>query len=346
VAGLASLAAFCWAHWPLFGASLQPLTSKFPITFVSPQSVTFPTTNVGNVSTRSFTIQNTGTAKLVGSVGSLTKPFSVIKGGGAFTLNPKKTLKVTVEFAPKAAGMVSGVLRIKGNDKLHGATLNLTGTGKGKAAPKGPKLTLFSLPHAQVGQPYSQLVGNTTGGTPPYAYTVETGSGFPPIGIHLDGSGTLTGTPSIAGTYTFGVTVTDLTGAESSKTATLVVDPSLTGTWEGAWAWSGPGSNGCDFDDGGSFSMTITQTGNSISGSTSAGGVQTRDGNCDLISTDSDSGTISGTVSGTAVNFSFSFTGSYATADFTGTATISNNTLTATFVRGTGGSGTFTVTEQ
>jgi hypothetical protein len=93
--------------------------------------------------------------------------------------------------------------------------------------------------------------------------------------------------------------------------------------------------------------MELTQTGTSFSGATSGDGIQ--DVNCrtcEVISTDGGSGTISGTMSGTTLNLSFDLGNEHGTLSFTGTATFDNNTITASFVRTTGGSGSFTVTKQ
>ena len=121
----------------------------------------------------------------------------------------------------------------------------------------------------------------------------------------------------------------------------------LTGTWIGTWAWSGPGSNGCMFNDGGNFSMTLTQTGTSYSGSTYGEGIETRDAanGCVLVSVDPGTGTMSGSISGTSLNFSFDLD---VLEFINGTATLDNNTntITATFVRTTGGSGSFTATRR
>jgi hypothetical protein len=120
----------------------------------------------------------------------------------------------------------------------------------------------------------------------------------------------------------------------------------LTGTWVGTWNWSGPGSNGCTFSDGGAFSMTLTQTGTTFSGTTSAAGVQLRDAStCAVTSTDAATGTSSGTISGTTLNLSFTLV-DVLTLNFSGTATLNNSTLTASFARDTGGSGSFTLTRQ
>jgi len=132
--------------------------------------------------------------------------------------------------------------------------------------------------------------------------------------------------------------------ANKTVTATFGTAP-FAGTWVGTWAWSGPGNNACIFNNGGVFSMTLTQTGSSISGSTSAAGVQTRlDSTCELVSTDTRTGTASGTTSGTTWNLAFELNGGQLV--FSGTATLNNNTLTASFVRSTGGTGSFTLNRQ
>jgi hypothetical protein len=111
-----------------------------------------------------------------------------------------------------------------------------------------PTLLLFQpLPHGQVGQFYDQLVGQGTNGTPPYYFSLQTGSGFPPIGIIMDVNGNLSGTPSVAGTYNFGVCVVDLVGAQDCETATLIIDPAYqlniveTGTGSGTVTANPPG---------------------------------------------------------------------------------------------------------
>lgn len=132
--------------------------------------------------------------------------------------------------------------------------------------------------------------------------------------------------------------------ANKTVTATFNV-AAIAGNWAGTWAWSGPGSFGCTFNNGGAFSMALTQTGSSVSGSTTAAGVQTRlEGTCALLSTTTETGTASGTISGTTWTMAFVLAGGQLS--FSGTATLNNNTLTGTFVRSTGGTGSFTLTRQ
>jgi len=69
------------------------------------------------------------------------------------------------------------------------------------------KVTTTSLPAATGGSRYTATLA-ASGGEPPYSWSVTAGS-LPP-GLHLDSStGMISGTPDVAGTYDFTVTVTD-----------------------------------------------------------------------------------------------------------------------------------------
>lgn len=247
-----------------------------------------------------------------------------------------------------------------------GTALDLNGYLTGKAAQAGSynfKVCVIDLVGAKDCQMTSVTVNE---GTTLNVTKAGSGSGTvtsSPAGISCgatcsgsfasDASVTLTATPASGSTFTGWSGACAGTGAcvvsmNTSRAVTATFDsaPPLTGTWTGSWAWSGPGANGCLFSDGGSFSMTLTQTGSSFSGTTSASGIQTRDNaTCALLSTDAGSGTASGTISGKTLNLSFDLV-DIATLSFTGTGTLNDNTLTATFVRSTGGSGSFTLTRQ
>lgn len=79
-----------------------------------------------------------------------------------------------------------------------------------------------TLPNAQVGTTYSASLLTLTGlsgGVPPYTWTLSSGS--LPVGLSLSSNGLVSGTPSGAGSSTFGFTVTDSSGtalAVKSKT--------------------------------------------------------------------------------------------------------------------------------
>jgi large repetitive protein len=79
------------------------------------------------------------------------------------------------------------------------------------------------LPEATVNVPFSRtLIAN--GGRPDYVWVIE--SGALPSGLSLSQSGTISGTPTTAGTNNFAVRVTDSGGGSATKNLTLVVKPS------------------------------------------------------------------------------------------------------------------------
>ena len=73
-----------------------------------------------------------------------------------------------------------------------------------------------------VGVAYSQSIASASGGTAPYTYALASGS--LPAGLTLSSSGTLSGTPTAAGTFNFTITATDSstgTGPFSATSGTL-----------------------------------------------------------------------------------------------------------------------------
>jgi hypothetical protein len=90
-----------------------------------------------------------------------------------------------------------------------------------------PTLTLAptTLPGGAAGTAYSQAI-TATGGNAPYAFTVSAGA--LPAGLTLSAAGVLSGTPTVAGTFNFTVSVTDGTSGTAgtaSQAYTLVLTP-------------------------------------------------------------------------------------------------------------------------
>ncbi|MBJ7438570.1 MAG: putative Ig domain-containing protein [Sphingopyxis sp.] len=82
-----------------------------------------------------------------------------------------------------------------------------------------------NLPTLTAGTPFSQTL-SSTGGTGPYTYSLA--SGTFPLGLTLNGSGVLSGTPTQRGLYSFSVRSEDSTGAFSVKSYSgSVQNPSL-----------------------------------------------------------------------------------------------------------------------
>jgi Tfp pilus assembly protein PilV len=86
-----------------------------------------------------------------------------------------------------------------------------------------PGIATGSLPNGEQNQPYSFTL-TPTPGTPPYTWSSGNGSNALPPGLVLNTStGVISGTPTTVGSYNTKITVTDATGASSSKTYTFVI---------------------------------------------------------------------------------------------------------------------------
>jgi hypothetical protein len=83
--------------------------------------------------------------------------------------------------------------------------------------------TPIVLPNAQQGTAYIASLANLAqlaGGVPPYTWTLSSGS--LPAGLSLSSSGLVTGTPSGAGSSSFGFTVTDSSGLAFNFTSPVL----------------------------------------------------------------------------------------------------------------------------
>jgi len=106
---------------------------------VAPGSLNFGDVYVGQSASQTITItnQSSSAAALTGSVGTLSPPFSVVIGGGAFNLNPGQSVTITVQFSPTTAGAASASLFITHNatNQSTPAMVALSGIGISANAP-------------------------------------------------------------------------------------------------------------------------------------------------------------------------------------------------------------------
>ncbi|MBI5281168.1 MAG: putative Ig domain-containing protein [Candidatus Solibacter usitatus] len=89
-----------------------------------------------------------------------------------------------------------------------------------------PALTITSatLPAGIINTAYSQALG-ATGGTQPYTWAVTSGA-LPP-GLTLAANGTIAGTPSTPGTFSFTVRASDSVGAQATRQLSLTISGGL-----------------------------------------------------------------------------------------------------------------------
>ena len=102
---------------------------------ILPPSWDYGIVNVGIVSDKDFIVQNTGTSTLNVSTTSLTganpDQFSILSGGGSFSLPSGGTRTVTVRFGPTSGGAKSSLLRFTSDDPDENPKdVTLAGTGQ------------------------------------------------------------------------------------------------------------------------------------------------------------------------------------------------------------------------
>src|SRR5581483_87742 len=80
-------------------------------------------------------------------------------------------------------------------------------------------------PQATVSAPYN-VSFTATGGTPPYTFGISAGT-LPP-GLSLGAGGTLSGTPTVSGSFPFDIKAADAAACVQTASYTLIVNPAPT----------------------------------------------------------------------------------------------------------------------
>ncbi len=127
-------------------------------------------------------------------------------------------------------GTLSGTATVEGSFNFTVTATDagsFTGNQAYSLTVAGPNLVLpaSSLPAGTAGQAYSASITPATGGTAPYSYALTAGA--LPTGVVVDvATGALSGTPTVAGTFNFTLTVSDSTpspAAQASRSYTLTI---------------------------------------------------------------------------------------------------------------------------
>jgi hypothetical protein len=128
----------------------------------------------------------------------------------------------------RTAGSISGRVRQPDTDgkeilvkKIAVLTLLLLSLGSYAAATCFVDFITESLPSFTVGVPANFQI-DVCCGTPPYTFTIYSGS-FPP-GMSMSSSGKITGTPTTVGFYTVCITLTDSVGCHTTRCYEIYVE--------------------------------------------------------------------------------------------------------------------------
>ncbi|MDX2042070.1 MAG: putative Ig domain-containing protein [Acidobacteriota bacterium] len=126
------------------------------------------------------------------------------------------TTGVLTGTPPAAGGYSFGVKATDANGCSNIKTITVTATC--------PTITInpTTLPAGTVGATYSQVF-SASGGTAPYLFGTQA-SALPP-GLTLNTNGTLSGTPTTAGSYSFIIRGNDANGCFGERSYTLVINP-------------------------------------------------------------------------------------------------------------------------
>jgi hypothetical protein len=194
--------------------------------------------DIGAFESRGFTLSITGGNNQQGITGTtLASPLSVqvasafgepVQGGQVTFSAPTSGATATFPdgtVALDANGKAS--LSVLANSTTGGYTVTATTTG---AAPVNFSLTNVAplslpaaLPGGTYGSAYSQTLMASGGAGGPYSFALTAGA--LPTGLNMASDGTLSGTATAAGSFTYTVTATDSGGLTGSQSYTLTIDP-------------------------------------------------------------------------------------------------------------------------
>lgn len=186
------------------GATSTPIA----VTLVPPTGLIFQTLSSINT-TSAYTITATPSLAVGDQLEAAGNSTGTAAAPAGLTLNADATFT----FASGNTPTNFYVRAYDGTNKVWGAwalqTVTVTVT-----------LSPTTLPAATAGTAYSQTL-TASGGTSPYTFSVT--SGALPAGLSLSSGGVLSGTPTVAGSFSFTVTATDSASHTGSQAYTLTV---------------------------------------------------------------------------------------------------------------------------
>jgi uncharacterized protein (TIGR03437 family) len=206
-------------------------------------TITVPTLSITTTTLPNAVLNQSYSASVTAAGGSGSYTFS--QQGG--TLPPGITLASSgvLSGTPTAAGSYSFTVRAQ-DSSLASVQSTLTINVNNVS---GFAITTTSLPNGQVNVTYSTGL-TVSGGTPPYSFSLLSGS--LPNGLVLNSNGVISGTPTANGTSTFTVRVTDSGTNSTQSSFTLTIAANVL---------SIVNSGLLNAQSGSSYSATISATG-------------------------------------------------------------------------------------
>lgn len=167
---------------PLTGSGVTPGTLS-----ANPTSLSFGTVQVGNSSTLSETITNTGGSSVTITAATTTGAgFSISGLSLPLTLTAGQSKTFNVTFAPSSAGSVNGNVAITSNASNPTLNIPLSGTGVAPGAlTANPSSLSFGSVTIGSSSTLSETVTNTGGSSVTITSATTTGAGFSVSGLSL-----------------------------------------------------------------------------------------------------------------------------------------------------------------
>src|SRR5881296_3682162 len=197
-----------------FTVAVKDAASASASASLSINVVSLPPLQVTSSQLSGGTVGTTYSATLSASGG--TSPYSWSVSSGTLPSGLILSSSGTLSGTPTVAGAFPFTVAVK--DAATGsasASLSINVVGLPLL-----QITSSQLPGGTVGSAYSATL-SASGGTSPYSWSVS--SGTLPTGLSLSSSGTLSGTPTVAGAFPFTVAVKDAASASASASLSINV---------------------------------------------------------------------------------------------------------------------------
>ncbi len=195
-------------YWCVDDFSVSAQTVSEPSFALSPTSLSFGSVEVGNSSTKQFTITNSGNATLTGTittisgytVSEVTRGYTQGRNSLSYSISANSSKTFNLVFSPSSAGSYNGNISITSNDNDHSNNnLGVTGTGIENPDIAVNPTSFNETVEIDNSEIKSLVIANDGGGTLSYSATVSYSSGnrdvllnedfatFPPSGWTTEG---------------------------------------------------------------------------------------------------------------------------------------------------------------